>query len=70
MQEITGQEVSEIVSREIAKELILTKFTEVDEALLENILSNDKKHDDTFRRAVDASIIYELVKMAGEKNGH
>lgn len=70
MQEVTDQQVTEIISYEMAKELILAKFTAVDEALLEKILSNDKNHDEPFRRAVDASIIYEIVKIVDEKNGH
>lgn len=70
MQEVTGQQVCEIISYEMAKELILAKFTAVDEALLAKILSNDKNHDEPFRRAIDASIIYEIVKIADEKNGH
>ena len=70
MQEVTGQQVCEIISYEMAKELIMAKFTAVDEALLAKILSNDKNHDEPFRRAIDASIIYEIVKIADEKNGH
>ena len=70
MREVTDQQVTEIISYEMAKELILAKFTAVDEALLEKILSNDKNHDEPFRRAIDASIIYEIVKIADEKNGH
>lgn len=70
MQEVTGQQVTEIISYEMAKELIMAKFTAVDEALLAKILSNDKNHDEPFRRAIDASIIYEIVKIADEKNGH
>lgn len=70
MQEVTDQQVTEIISYEMAKELILAKFTAVDEALLSKILSNDKNHDEPFRRAIDASIIYEIVKIADEKNGH
>lgn len=70
MQEVTGQRICETISYEMARELILKKYTTVDEVLLEKILANDKNHDEPFRRAVDASIIYQLVKMADEKNGH
>lgn len=69
MSKVQEQQVIDILASEMAKELILARFKDVDEVLLQDILARDENHDHPFRRGIDASIIYQLVKMA-DNNGH
>lgn len=52
----------EIICFEVAKELLISKQSNIDEKLLVQILENDKTRDNFMRRAIDASVIYQMVK--------